>query len=56
MTPTEERALKLLIEWRNTRGEIALAFIELEMKQVADRLAKERREAEVENEGEGTPG
>lgn len=53
MTPTEERALKLLIEWRNTRGEIALAFIELEMKQVADRLIRERREADVKKSEKG---
>jgi len=48
VTPTEEKALNLLLEWRNTRGEIRLAFIELEMKQVADKLIKERRDAKVE--------
>ena len=52
MTPTEEKALNLLLEWRNTRGEMALAFIELEMKQVADKLAKERRDTENGEKGQ----
>jgi hypothetical protein len=53
LTEREEKALNLLIEWRNTRGEIAIAFIALELKLAADKLIKERREAGGGNSEKG---
>lgn len=51
MTPTEERILNLVIEWRDSKYAVAEALIRQELTREVDKLKKERREAEVKTKG-----
>lgn len=45
MTPTEERVLELVIEWRDSKYAVEEALIRSELMREIDRLKKERRDA-----------
>ena len=44
MTQWEETVIKLAIEWRETRYEVAKALIEIHLIHAVDMVKKERRE------------
>lgn len=48
MTPTEERVLELVVEWRDSKYAVEEALIRSELMREIDKLKKERRDAAAE--------